>query len=210
MKIDLHVHTNASLDGVSTAWEMIAAAKRAGLQGIAITDHNVLGWKNISPRNFVIIPGVELSLPEGHLLVLGIDKMPPADSLDSVMQWAKSNHAITIPAHPFDKLRHGMGELAFDKKFTAVEAINGMSLKKYSERALRTAMRKGIKTVSNSDAHQISEIGTQYNVIQGETVEQILESLRKGDFESVLRFNPVHKQATRIVSRKLRSKIKRN
>ena len=40
LKIDLHSHSHYSGDGVSTLEDMIASAKRKGLHGFAITDHN--------------------------------------------------------------------------------------------------------------------------------------------------------------------------
>ena len=39
--LDLHVHTSASLDGLSSLNGQAAAAKTAGLDAIAVTDHNL-------------------------------------------------------------------------------------------------------------------------------------------------------------------------
>ena len=40
LKIDLHSHSYFSGDGVSSLESMIASARRKGLDGFAITDHN--------------------------------------------------------------------------------------------------------------------------------------------------------------------------
>ncbi|MFM8807320.1 MAG: PHP domain-containing protein [Chthoniobacterales bacterium] len=40
LRIDFHVHSFFSMDGVSSPEDLIAAARAAGLNGFAITDHN--------------------------------------------------------------------------------------------------------------------------------------------------------------------------
>src|SRR5690606_9732798 len=79
LKIDLHTHSYYSGDGVSSPEEMIAAARKKGLHGIALTDHNTcegieylleegLMRPDGEPVNdFLIIPGVEVTTAEGHL-----------------------------------------------------------------------------------------------------------------------------------------------
>jgi predicted metal-dependent phosphoesterase TrpH len=72
--IDLHAHTNHS-DGKDTPTELIENAVRAGVQVLAITDHDtVSGWDEAirAAQNFGIglIPGIEVSTraltPSGH------------------------------------------------------------------------------------------------------------------------------------------------
>ena len=82
-KIDLHTHTFFSGDGVSSPEENIAAAREKGLHGFAITDHNTceaitylldkgLMREDGQPvDDFLIIPGVEVTTAEGHLLCIG-------------------------------------------------------------------------------------------------------------------------------------------
>jgi len=40
LRCDLHIHTNFSPDGESSVEEIIAKAEEAGLDAIAITDHD--------------------------------------------------------------------------------------------------------------------------------------------------------------------------
>jgi len=82
-KIDLHTHSFFSGDGVSSPEENIAAAKAKGLDGFAITDHNtndgvtyllekgLMREDGMPVDNFLIIPGVEVTTAEGHLLSIG-------------------------------------------------------------------------------------------------------------------------------------------
>lgn len=83
---DLHTHTTRS-DGVLSPMQLTELARRSGLQGFAITDHDALPdvelW-NALERDFDIevIAGVELStLYQGkslHLLGYGFDAEDPA------------------------------------------------------------------------------------------------------------------------------------
>src|SRR5207237_1974882 len=81
--IDLHTHTFFSGDGVSSPEDLIASARAKGLHGLAITDHNtcdaidyLLGKKlmredGLPVDGFLVIPGVEVTTAEGHLLCVG-------------------------------------------------------------------------------------------------------------------------------------------
>ncbi|MQA28153.1 MAG: PHP domain-containing protein [Micromonosporaceae bacterium] len=64
MRIDLHTHSTAS-DGTSTPAELVCAAAQAGLDVVALTDHDtVAGWEPAAaalPPGVRLLPGVELS-----------------------------------------------------------------------------------------------------------------------------------------------------
>jgi DNA polymerase III alpha subunit (gram-positive type) len=72
---DIHMHTNAS-DGLPTAKQVLdSVAKREHLDVIAITDHDVLeaslwAYEQRSKYAFDIIPGVEVTACNGHVLGL--------------------------------------------------------------------------------------------------------------------------------------------
>ena len=72
LKIDLHVHTDHS-DSVSSVDEVIDAARRRGLDGIALTDHETITTPTRElAADLIIIPGVEVETSEGHILVLAL------------------------------------------------------------------------------------------------------------------------------------------
>ena len=73
LKIDLHVHTWHS-DARSSVLDVLMMAKRNGLDGIAITDHHTMqGVRDAEAQvdDFLIIPGIELTTRDGHLLGIG-------------------------------------------------------------------------------------------------------------------------------------------
>jgi hypothetical protein len=75
---DLHAHTHHS-DGHYAPRELVEVAREAGLDFLAITDHN--GFKAFAdlepPADLVILPGVEVSLVEGHFNVFGMEESVP-------------------------------------------------------------------------------------------------------------------------------------
>jgi len=64
MRVDLHTHSARS-DGTDTPAELMAVAFAAGLDVIALTDHDTTaGWAEVAqhrPRGLTVVPGVELS-----------------------------------------------------------------------------------------------------------------------------------------------------
>ena len=75
--IDFHVHTPGSRDAhevdYGTAADIVSAAVAAGIDAIAITDHNTTAWCDqvrtaAANTDLIVLPGVEISTAEGHLL----------------------------------------------------------------------------------------------------------------------------------------------
>ncbi|HRW20278.1 MAG TPA: PHP domain-containing protein, partial [Dermatophilaceae bacterium] len=65
MRIDLHCHTTAS-DGTETPTELVASAGRAGLDVVAITDHDTTaGWAEATEaadaQGMALVRGIEIS-----------------------------------------------------------------------------------------------------------------------------------------------------
>ncbi|PZF56962.1 phosphatase [Curtobacterium sp. MCSS17_008] len=82
--IDLHAHSSVS-DGTERPAELVAAAAAAGLDGVALTDHDTTaGWDEaaaaVRDRPMSLLPGLELSTRVGHrsVHVLGY-LVDPAD-----------------------------------------------------------------------------------------------------------------------------------
>ena len=71
---DFHVHTTAS-DGDSPPSLVAELAKAEDLDFIAITDHNTIaGFSELrKDLDFLVVPGIEITLKEGHFNVFGMD-----------------------------------------------------------------------------------------------------------------------------------------
>ncbi len=64
-RVDLHTHTHKS-DGTRSPREQVMLAKKIGLAGLAITDHDTIsGWeeaiKTGEEEGIIVVPGVEIS-----------------------------------------------------------------------------------------------------------------------------------------------------
>ena len=76
-RIDLHIHSFEGSHDVSdlnmTPENIITTAVTENVDIIAVTDHNSIGnvkqLQEKAGQKLEVIPGVELSTPEGHLLV---------------------------------------------------------------------------------------------------------------------------------------------
>jgi len=72
LKIDLHVHTCCSPDGLRSERLIIAAWKKKELSGVNITDHNTIkgaaAFKKIAPNNFLVIVGEEIQTKEVEIM----------------------------------------------------------------------------------------------------------------------------------------------
>lgn len=91
--VDLHVHTPGSDDARDEDFgdpaAIVQAALDAGLDAIAVTDHNTAAWCDrmtaaAQGTGLVVLPGFELSTSDGHLLGVW-EEGTPASKLEDVL-----------------------------------------------------------------------------------------------------------------------------
>ena len=195
--IDLHCHSWFSSDGVSSPEDLIASARAKGLHGFALTDHNTCdgcrylldkGFVREDGRpvdDFVIIPGVEVTTAEGHLLCLGVilpylKGAPAAD----VCKLVHEKGGVAIPPHPYDLFRAGIRQSVLDSlEIDALEVFNAATtLKRYNRMAFEYATMRGLPMTAGSDAHHSSAIGTAYTILHTDdfSVKGLLHQITKG------------------------------
>ena len=126
----LHVHTDRS-DGTGTPDTVAAAAARAGLSFVVFTDHGDASAEPSAPvyrHGVLCIDAVEISSDHGHVLALGLPRMPfvvggaGRDVLEDIARFG----GMSILAHPTSarpSLRWTGGDAGFD----GVEWLNGDS-----------------------------------------------------------------------------------
>jgi len=73
----MHVHSCYSLDSLITPEELVFYAKKRGLNGIAVTDHDRLdgALKIAAETDFLVIPGIEVRSSEGHVVGLNVKEL---------------------------------------------------------------------------------------------------------------------------------------
>jgi predicted metal-dependent phosphoesterase TrpH len=185
LKIDIHLHTNYSYDSVIKPEEVIFYAEKRGLNGVAITDHDRIdcALKMAKETNFLIIPGIEISSLDGHVLGLNIQELIPKGlSVDETVDRIHSLGGIAVACHPKSLFKGSLGERT-NSKFDAVEVINASAFPfNYSvKHGQKIASRLGKAKVGGSDAHYGPEIGCAYTLVDAELeIEEIVKSISKG------------------------------
>jgi predicted metal-dependent phosphoesterase TrpH len=114
VSIDPHVHSDESYDGHEPVELILEHAAEIGLDAVVITDHDVIGESKraaeLAPEYGLIgIPGVEVSTAHGHLLAVGVERMPPRRRpYDETIEWIHERGGVAIVPHPFQRSRHGV------------------------------------------------------------------------------------------------------
>lgn len=184
LRLDLHVHTTHSRDAFCSVAEVVREARAKGLDGIAITDHNGIGGhpeaKKLSRGGFLIIPGIEVSSADGHILGLGVSELVPRGlPAGETVKLIRKMGGIAVAAHPFTLGRKPT--LVYKAKFDAIETFNSRALFLGNRLARRFAERNRLPATAGSDAHFPDEVGLASVRLNCEkNVESILEEIKKG------------------------------
>ena len=165
MKLDLHTHCfEATLSGsLSTVDKIVKSVKACGLDGIAITEHidKTYGYhvRDIVDQYFdnevLIIPGQEANTPLVYVQIVEL--------------YLSDNATFRFVVHPYHVMDieryldlhanelHGIEIGNFQHKWEMEHA--GI------ERIQRIAEKYDLMTLTNSDAHDLKNIGKFYNEI---------------------------------------------
>jgi len=122
-----HVHTDRS-DGSGSPDEVAAAAARAGLNFVVLTDHGD-GTRQPDPPQYrsgvLVLDGVELSTQGGHYIAVGLPQAPyplRGEARD-VVEDVKRLGGFGVVAHP-DSPKPELRWNAWDAPFDAIEWLN--------------------------------------------------------------------------------------
>lgn len=179
MKLDLHVHSSYSKDSLLKPETILKIAKKRGLSGIAITDHDTIKGGLVTQeinndKNFTVIIGSEVKTEYGDIIGLFLQDEIVSRRFKEVVNEIKDQDGLVVLAHPFRK------EITFPfhllKKIDLIEAFNARSSKNLNKKAFELAAMYQKPIVAGSDSHTGFEIGRGKTIID----YSIKDSLKKG------------------------------
>lgn len=165
-----HVHSTAS-DGRGTPQQIAEAASRAGLQFVLLTDHNV---EVLQPPEFVngvlLIPAVELSTPQGHVVALHLARpLTKAERDRDAIQNISSLGGVSFLAHPAQKKRPWTDwEMA--RQATGLELYSMDSSFRDAQRRPLSSLVPAILSYAGNERHGIVSVVAE----QPELLERLL------------------------------------
>lgn len=198
--IDLHVHTsNGSPCSSAPVDDLIEEAKRIGLDGICLTDHNHV-WErealeDLRQRHgFPVLGGNEITTDQGDVLVFGLDKnVEGIIMLGDLREAVLASGGYMILAHPFRGfLVFDMGQLGLTpekamerplfRSVDAVEVLNGKVTEKENAFAADVARGLGVPGTGGSDAHDVREVGVYATWFPGRIGNErdLIHALKQG------------------------------
>ncbi len=181
LKLDLHVHSFYSSDGVMTPEQIVSRARVAGLDGIAITDHDTIRGgvetKRLEPAGMLVIVGAEIMTDAGEVIGLFLKEEIEERTLERVVEAIRSQGGLVVVPHPFDSLRRSALHIRDDQArlADAIEVCNSRCLlERFNTMAREYAARHSLPAVAGSDAHYPGEIGKAGILFEGGDVRKAI------------------------------------
>ena len=173
---DLHIHTIHSWDGTCTVSAVLKhAVQEAHLDVIAITDHDEIdgaleALDLARVYGIEVVPGMEISTAEGHLLALYIKRKIPAGlSLVQTVRRVGMEGGLCIVPHPAVPGAASLSIAAIRKAFqhrdvrrvlVGIEIFNAGIYNSLNHEFVETLVQSlPVARVGSSDSHVIGTIG---------------------------------------------------
>ena len=180
------MHSNYSKDSLITPKELVFYAKKRGLDAVAVTDHNQIegSLKIAKETDFLIIPGMEVSSADGHIVALNLQELIPRglsakETVDRIHQAG----GIAIAVHPYAWLKGSLTRHIEEAQFDAIETLNASAFPFGLNKRKATAAAQKLKLpqVAGTDAHFGPTIGYGYTALDCEpNVDSIAKAIVNG------------------------------
>ena len=163
MKVDFHVHTEFSIDGVIKVRDLAEKSIELGIIPV-ISDHNTLGGvEEFRKTGVEFIAGEEIRTTSGDLIGLFLnEEISKKLSFEETIDKIKEQDGLSYLPHMYDMSRHGCGD-EFAELVDIIEIFNARCLdSRLNEHASETALELGKPGGAGSDSHFIFEFGKTY------------------------------------------------
>lgn len=168
MKVDLHTHTRYSPDSTMTPAELVERARAAGLDRLAVTDHNLMDGSfeahAIDPELVILAEEVDCA---GGIDIIGLflkEPIPSGLSVEETSERIRDQGGVVYTPHPYAYLRRpSRRALRAIAVADVVEVFNGRAFwPAWNRRALEAAQVRGLPGAAATDGHFPHEIGRVY------------------------------------------------
>jgi len=206
MILDLHIHSKYSFDSILEPKRIIKVAKKRGLGGVAITDHNTikggLEAKKINEdKDFLVIVGSEINTEVGDIIGLFLNEEIKSRNSMEVIEEIKEQGGMVVLPHPYRG--HKLNDEII-KTVDAIEGGNSRSSQKDNNEATELASKYDKPVVAGSDAHFASEIGLGKTIVN--TKEGIKRDILNGRTELEVSLSPAYLQPLSQLIRSVKMK----
>jgi predicted metal-dependent phosphoesterase TrpH len=188
LKLDLHLHSCYSDDATGSPEDLIKLLKKRGLQGMALTDHNTIeGCRKVQkvvPKDFLVIPCVEVSTADGHLLAFNVtENIHRGLSVEETVERIIDAGGEPIVPHLF-RLLSGIKKeklIEIQSKVSAIEVFNGCSVPSTNLKTAKIARAFNLGGTGGSDSHDPLYAGYAYTVVDSTDlrIDTILSEIQK-------------------------------
>ncbi|MFH1625541.1 MAG: PHP domain-containing protein [Pseudomonadota bacterium] len=208
MIIDLHIHTKPASGCSDLApAELIEEAKRIGLDGVCLTEHDKIWDADAVNRlreehGFLVLRGVEITSMDGDILVFGLEKeVDGIVSVGGLRRLVDEAHGVMIASHPF------RGAFIEGKEFSipgltlsveeackkpflefldTIEVLNGQNSDLENDFTVKVCQRLNLQGTGGSDAHSHLEVGRSVTIFENriEDEKDLIRELKAGRFRA--------------------------
>jgi len=169
--IDFHVHSKYSPDSTLSPRKIIKVARRKGLNGVAVTDHDTIKGSleafeiAKSEKDFVVIIGAEIKTNIGDVIGLFLSQEIQSKEFSKVINEIKKQGGLVILPHPY----RTFAGIIPPQVIAAVDIIEGFNARVKNNslnlKAQELAMKFRKPMVGGSDAHFAHEIGNGRTIL---------------------------------------------
>jgi predicted metal-dependent phosphoesterase TrpH len=193
-RADLQLHSDLG-DGLASPEAILDAAERAGLDVIALTDHDDIRGsflvRDIAAKRgskVQVVPGIEVTTRSGHLLALWIeDEIKMLGSLAATVAKIHALGGLAIVPHPLSFLTFSIGEGALRVLHAGPpeSRVDGIELRNPSyagrvRNARATWLNERVLKVAatgSSDAHHARLVGTAWTDFPGRSAADLRQAI---------------------------------
>lgn len=191
MRFDLHLHTSRhSPDSVMDPFAMLERARKIGLDGVVITEHDWL-WTGdeldelrAAAPDLIVLAGIEVSAEEGHFLVYGVNDpfaVSKGIGVATLCQEVHRQGGAVVAAHPF-RWGQPFEDILHDERpdLDGLELMTSNMDNSCRRLAAEIHRRHPLAGMGSSDAHRVETLGCCFTEFAGriQDIHDLVDGIR--------------------------------